>query len=179
MIYDENLISHFLVTWEATLKAATNPLLNCCTLAESLVSCFLGEVLVKYVSLFYHRVTRGRRCYNMAESAFAFARLEHEEKPCSSAELSGPVTQWWNQMLNKGEPAWLNYEARCLWHYILSSVNSVTPIALHGSPHWCVSATGARYHNRNLIQAFYRQEETHCIPSNNRHCLNIHVLLCN
>lgn len=34
------------------------------------------------------------------------------------------------------------------------------------------------YHNRNLIQPFYSQEETDCIPSNNRHCLNIHVLLC-
>lgn len=60
-----------------------------------------------------------------------------------------------------------------------SSLNSVTFIAIHGPPNWCVSATEDGYHNRNLIQPFYSQEETHCIPSNNRHCLNIHVALCN
>lgn len=60
-----------------------------------------------------------------------------------------------------------------------SSVNSVTSIALHGPLRRCVSATEAGYHNRNLIQPFYSQEETRCIPSNNRHCLNIHISLCN
>ena len=59
-----------------------------------------------------------------------------------------------------------------------SSVNSVTSIALHGHARQCVSATEAGYHNRNLIQPFYSREETRCIPSNNRHCVNIHVSLC-
>lgn len=47
------------------------------------------------------------------------------------------------------------------------------------TPRCSVPAEEPGYHNRNLIQAFYSQEETLCIPSNNRHCLNIHVLLCN
>lgn len=67
----------------------------------------------------------------------------------------------------------------CVWHRMLSSVNSVTSIALHGLPQWCVSAAETGLHNRNPIQPFYSQEETRCIPSNNRHCLDIHILQCN
>lgn len=66
-----------------------------------------------------------------------------------------------------------------MWLCSADSVNSVTFTAVHGPPLWCVSATGAGYHNRNLIQPFYSPEETRCIPSSRRHCLNIHVLLCN
>lgn len=79
--------------------------------------------------------------------------------------------------INNPESAWMKYKT-CRAR-LFSSVNSVTSIALHGAPHRCVSATEAGSHNRNLIQPFYGQGETHCIPSNNRHCLNIHVLLCN
>lgn len=72
----------------------------------------------------------------------------------------------------------LGRQRHCV-HRMLSSVNSVTSIALHGPPQWCVSAAEAGYHNRNSIQAFYSRQETCCIPSNNTHCLSIHILLCN
>lgn len=81
--------------------------------------------------------------------------------------------------MNSWESVWMKYKTCCIWHCTLSSVNTVTSIALHGPLHQCVSAIEDGYHNRNLIQLFYSQGETRCIPSNNRHCLNIHVLLGN
>lgn len=85
--------------------------------------------------------------------------------------------QRWQHMMNQWESAWRKCKTCCVWHWKLSSVNSVTSIALHGAPHWCVSATEAGNHNRNLIQPFYSHKETRCVPSNNRHCLNTHGLL--
>lgn len=81
-------------------------------------------------------------------------------------------------MINNSESASIKYKTSGVWHCTPGSVNRVTSAALHGRPCRCVPATEAGYHNRNLIEPFYSQEETRCIPSNNRHCLNIHVLLC-
>lgn len=92
--------------------------------------------------------------------------LKSKKKHRSSSESAGPISSDKNLDVSVAV-------------YTACSVNSVTSIALHGPPQWCVSAAEAGYHNRNPIQTFYSRQEICCIPSNNTHCLSIHILLCN
>lgn len=112
----------------------------------------------------------------MTGAAFVFIQSSTLQKRCSCTESTGGTSSDDTRSTNENQ---FGKNTRSVVSSTCSSLNSVTFITIHGPPNWCVSATEDGYHNRNLIQPFYSQEETHCIPSNNRHCLNIHVALCN